>query len=187
MRKPVYFLRSFCTVILCLTIFGCATTAPKGFLKLPESNLESRQLQSRQYDTTNTEQIVSAVAGVMQDLGFTLDDSETELGLVVASKACDAKDAGQMTGAFFVDLLCALNGTPSNAMANVDAVQNVKVAVVAKPSLTEGKTVVRITFQRVVWSASNQINRVETLKDPKLYQNFFEKLSKAIFLEAQSI
>jgi hypothetical protein len=34
---------------------------------------------------------------------------------------------------------------------------------------------------------ANQINRIETLKDPKMYQKFYDGLSKAIFLEAQQI
>jgi hypothetical protein len=69
----------------------------------------------------------------------------------------------------------------------VDAVQVVKVCVIVRPSLEGSKMTTRVTFQRIVWNASNQINRVETLKDPNLYQEFYEKLSKAIFLEAQSI
>jgi hypothetical protein len=64
---------------------------PKGFLKPPEDTLEKRQLEMRQYDTKNEEQILSATAGVLQDLGFTLDESETPLGLVVASKNCECQ------------------------------------------------------------------------------------------------
>lgn len=179
-------LRLAVSLFLCVVMVGCATM-PKGFLKPPEDTLEKRQLEMRQYDTKNEEQILSATAGVLQDLGFTLDESETPLGLVVASKKCDAKDAGQIAGAFFVTALCALGGSSSNALALVDAVQVVKVCVIVRPSLEGSKMTTRVTFQRIVWNASNQINRVETLKDPKLYQEFYEKLSKAIFLEAQSI
>lgn len=174
------------SVFLCLAILGCVTM-PKGFLKSPEDALEKRQLQMRQYDTNKEEEILAATAGVLQDLGFTLDESETPLGLVVASKKCDAKDAGQITGAFFVTLLCALGGSSSNALALVDAVQVVKASVIVRPGLEGAKTTTRVTFQRIVWNASNQINRIETLKDPQIYQDFYEKLSKAIFLEAQKI
>jgi len=47
--------------------------------------------------------------------------------------------------------------------------------------------VVRATFQRVVWNSYGQLNRLEGLKDPELYKQFFEKLSKSVFLEAQKI
>ena len=165
---------------------GCVT-APMGFLKLPETYLEKRQLQTRQYDTTDEEKIITSVAGVLQDLGFNLDDSETKVGLVAASKKADASNSGQIALAFLVDFLGAFAGTYSNASANVDAVQHVKASVIAKPSLEGDKIVVRVTFQRIVWNASNQINKVETIDDPEIYQKFFESLSKAIFLEAHKI
>ncbi|MFA5039099.1 MAG: hypothetical protein WC732_05400 [Candidatus Omnitrophota bacterium] len=186
MSKIYRFFRVPISFLLCLAVLGCATM-PKGFLKPPENTLEKRQLQMRQYETRKEEEILSATAGVLQDLGFTLDDSETPLGLVVASKKCDATDGGQIAGAVFLTLLCALGGTTSNALELVDAAQVVKASVIVRPSLEGAKTTTRVTFQRIVWNASNQINRVETLNDPVLYQDFYEKLSKAIFLEAQSI
>lgn len=186
MTKLLRFFRLPISLLLCLAIIGCATM-PKGFLKPPENTLEKRQLEMRQYDMKNEEQILTATAGVLQDLGFTLDESETSLGLVVASKKCDATQGGQIAGAVFVTLLCALGGSSSNALAIVDAVQVVKASVIVRPSLDGSKTTTRVTFQRIVWNASNQINKVETLKDPNLYQDFYEKLSKAIFLEAQKI
>jgi hypothetical protein len=66
-------------------------------------------------------------------------------------------------------------------------VQNVKASVVVKPSLEGEKTVVRVTFQRVVWNKSNQINRVETIEEPEIYQKFFDDLSKSVFLEGHKI
>lgn len=177
-------------LILCLLLVfifaGCATV-PKGFLKLPDGYMEKRQLQIRYYDTTNEEEIITSVAGVLQDLGFTLDESETEIGLVAASKKADATDGGQIAAAFFIDFLSALGGSYSNASAQVDAVQHVKASVIVKPSLEGERMVVRVTFQRIVWNRSNQINKVETIDDPEIYQKFFKDLSKAIFLEAHKI
>ncbi|MFH1202251.1 MAG: hypothetical protein V1674_05115 [Candidatus Omnitrophota bacterium] len=183
-------MRSFPKLFLCLFLslglISCVSI-PTGFLKLNEGYLEKRQLQIRQYDTTNEEQIITAVAGVLQDLGFTLDDSETKLGLVSASKKADAISAGQVTGAIFLDMLSALGGNYSNNAARCDKSQVVKASVITKLSLEGNKMVVRVTFQRIVWNMSNQINRVETINDPEIYQKFYDSLSKAIFLEAQKI
>ena len=44
----------------------------------------------------------------------------------------------------------------------------------------------RITFQRTVNRSDNTVVG-ETLSDPELYQGFFEKVSKSVFLEAQNI
>ncbi|MBM3247997.1 MAG: hypothetical protein FJZ10_01030 [Candidatus Omnitrophica bacterium] len=165
-------------MFLCLGISSCASV-PKGFLVPSKDYLEKRQLQMRQYDTTDQEKIITSVAGVLQDLGFTLDASETQVGFVAASKKADATNVGQV---FIVALLGG-----ANAVGNCDSSQVIKASVIIKPSLDSKKTVVRVTFQRVVWNMRGQINRLETLKDPALYQKFYDSLSKAIFLEAQEI
>lgn len=174
-------------VVLCsLLLVGCATV-PKGFLKPSEKSLESRQLQMRQYETKDEEKIITSVAGVLQDLGFTLDESETGVGLVSASKKADATNAGQITAAIALDVLAAVCGTYSNSSSQCDKAQVVKASVVTQPSLDGTKTVVRVTFQRIVWNMNNQISRVETINEPQIYQTFYEALSKAVFLEAEQI
>lgn len=178
MKKTSCFSRLLIVIFLCLCIFGCATI-PKGFLRPTEGYLQKRELQIRQYDTTNEAQIITAVAGVLQDLGFTLDDSESDVGFVAASKKADATNAGQV-------FVVALFGG-ANAVGKCDRSQVIKVSVITKPSLDGKKMVVRVTFQRVVWNMRNEINRVETINDPIMYQKFYDSLSKAIFLEAQKI
>ena len=175
------------TIFVSFNLVGCATTYPKDFLKLSPASLENRQLQTRQYDTHDEEQIIAACAGVLQDLGFTLDDSETQLGLVVGSKDRDATDAGQVTMATISVLLSALGGSSSNAFDYIDKVQKIRSSVVTKLSLDGSKVLVRVTFQRIIWNSVGNVSRMETLNDPELYKGFFERLSKAIFLEVQEI
>jgi len=186
MKRKLRFSIPLICVFLCLSLIGCASI-PKGFLKPPEDCLEKRQLQIRQYDTKDEQLIITAVAGVLQDLGFILDASESKLGFVCASKKADATHGGQMAGAFIVDMLCAIGGSYSNAMSRCDKSQVVKASVITKPSLEGNKAVVRVTFQRVIWNMQNQISKVETIKEPEIYQKFYTDLSKAIFLEAEKI
>jgi len=182
MKKTHRFLRLPFAIFLCLGIVGCATV-PTGFLKPSEDYLARRQLEMRQYDTTDQEKIITSVAGLLQDLGFTLDASETQVGFVAASKKADASNKGQII------LMAFLGGLGHNpqAVQQCDRDQVIKASVITKPSLDGKKTVVRVTFQRIVWNMGNQINRVETIKDPAMYQKFYDSLSKAIFLEAQQI
>ena len=172
--------------LLCLLI-GCATTYPKDFLKLSEDNLRIRQLQMRQFETINEKEIVLASAGVLQDMGFTLDDSETDLGIIVASKDRDATNAGQVTLATMSVFLSALGGSSSNAFDSIDKVQKIRVSVVTKLNSEGNKVLVRATFQRIVWNNMGNVSRMETLKEPELHIGFFDKLSKAVFLEEQKI
>ena len=172
--------------VLCLS--GCATTYyPKNFLQISENSLKMRQLQMRQFETTKENEILSACAGALQDMGFTLDDSEAELGLVVASKNRDATDAAQVTLATASVILSALAGTSSNAFNYIDKEQKIRVSVVSRLNAEGNKIIIRATFQRIVWNNIGNISRMETLNEPALYQGFFERISKAIFLEGQEI
>jgi len=182
MKKTSKFLKTSLVTLLSLSIVGCASM-PKGFLKPSEDSLAKRQLQSRQYDTTDETKIITSVAGVLQDLGFTLDDSESDVGFVAASKKADATNKGQI---FLMAIFGGLGNNPQ-AIQQCDNYQVIKVSVITKPALNNEKIVVRVTFQRIVWNMANQINRVETIKEPEIYQKFYDRLSKSIFLEAQEI
>ena len=182
-----HYLKCLLAVALAIFLNGCTATYPKDFLKLSAASLEIRQLQTKQYETANEAEVISAGAGVLQDLGFNIDDSETSLGLVVGSKDRDATDAGQVAMATISTVFSLLGGSSSDALERIDRVQKIRASVVMRPSSDAKKMLVRVSFQRIVWNARGDVTRMETLKDPLLYQGFFERLSKSIFLEAQEI
>ena len=168
-----------CTVSL--FIIGCGPTIPKDALSMNKATLEDRQMQTRIYNTTDESKILSACAAVLQDLGFNLEESETELGLVVASKDRDATDGAQVTAAVAMTVLF---GTP----CRYDKSQKIKASIVTFPkSRNETDIAVRVTFQRIVWDNQGLITKLERLNEPQMYQGFFDKLSKSVFLEAQGI
>lgn len=173
-------------VASCLVFSGCMSI-PKDLLVLPQNYLSAREQQMRKYETTDDKKVVQASAGALQDLGFTIDKSETELGLIVSSKNRSAVNAGQATMAITADIACAIFGGYSNLYGQTDKEQKIEASVIVNPSLSEKSTVVRVKFQRVVWNQMGLISRFETITDPSLYQGFFERLSKAIFLEEQKI
>lgn len=165
-------------VIVSLT--GCQTI-PKDALTLSPESLAERQMQTRKYETNDEAKILAACAGLLQDMGFNIDESETELGLITSSKMRSAVNAGQIVAAVFV---AALGG---GAMP-VDKEQKMRACVVTRPTGEEGGYIaVRVTFQRIVWNTQGQVTKSESIIDPAIYQEFFEKLSKAIFLEGQEI
>ena len=161
---------------------GCQQKGiPKEALMPTYVTTEQRSLQTRQYDTLNEKEILAATAGVLQDLGFTLEESETELGLITANKARDATESGQVAGAVFMTVMFGTQFVH-------DKEQKIRVSVVTKKALeSTKKTSVRVTFQRLIWDNRGILTKMETLEDPEMYQGFFEKLSKAVFLEGNKI
>jgi len=169
----------FCALALTLLIGGCATGIPRDALLLPRQSLAIRQMQTRYYETGDEKMVLSACMELLQDLGFILDESETKLGVLVASKQRSAVDAADVTTSI---LLAALLGTD----VVYDTEQKMRASVVTRP-LGGKRVAVRVTFQRVVWNSKNMVTKREAITDPNLYQEFFDKLSKAIFLEAHHI
>ena len=164
-------------VFLGLILTGC-NTIPKDAFKLTESNLESRNLQSRAFDTTNEVELLSAGISVLQDMGYQIDESEKNLGLITASKTADASDAGQMLGAIFLSAL-------SGAYVPIEDNQKITVSFVTIPK-SDNKFYARATFQKVVWDTRGLVTQVQTINNSELYEEFFDKLSKSVFLEKVS-
>lgn len=121
---------------------------------------------------------MQASASVLQDLGFTIEESETKLGVIAGAKSRDATSAGQVVGMVVV---AALGGRMA-----IDKVQHIRASVVSRAP-EPGYVNVRVTFQRTVINDQGQISRTEGLEDPVLYQEFFDKLSKSVFLQANDI
>ena len=68
----------------------------------------------------------------------------------------------------------------------VDKDQLIRASLVTKQS-KNGGYLLRITFQRVVWNNKGVISKIQAIKDNDIYVQFFDKLSKAVFLDAQEI
>lgn len=181
MPDSFLFRTSLAVVVALGMLSGCAQKIPKEALQLSQESLEQRQAQTRRFNTTDAEEILSASAAVLQDLGFNIDESETRLGLIVGSKERDATEAGQVVGAVILAILFG-------AVVPVDDEQKIRASLITRPygDGTEW-TAVRVTFQRVVWNTEGKVSRSEGLTDPELYQEFFSKLSKSVFLEAHEI
>lgn len=160
---------------------GCQHGIPEDALALNGDTLERRQLESRRFSGTTDANILAACAGVAQDMGFAIDESETKLGILACSKNREASSGGDR---FAMALLLG-----ANAANSMDRDQKIRLCIVVKPA---GKTVdknwvVRATFQRIVRNSYGQVTKLEWLSDDELYQEFYQKLSKSVFLEAQKI
>ena len=156
---------------------GCVSYSD--YYKLDDQYLARRQLETRNFETTNEELLVSSSAQVLQDLGFTLDETETSLGLITANKDREAGSVGQKVGMIF---LAALAGT----QPIYDEKQKIYVTLVSTKSKTNVGYNVRVEFARIIWDNMKNA-RVEKISDEEIYQDFFSKLSQSVFLTAHNI
>jgi hypothetical protein len=164
-----------------LGMTGCATTAPENLFQVAETSLQDRQMQSRFFETENEVALLSAGVAVLQDMGYSIDETETKSGVVTASKTVDATNNAQIAGAV---LLAVLGG----GNMSIDSEQQIKVSFVTIPSkLNNTGYLARATFQRIVTNTQGQVTKAETMDNEELYTEFFNKLSKSVFLEAQKI
>ncbi|MCB1597526.1 MAG: hypothetical protein KDI87_07435 [Gammaproteobacteria bacterium] len=176
--------------IAILALAGCAATPkiPEAALRLPETTIDIRTMQSHSFAVPSETIILAAAVAVLQDMEYNLDDVEKPLGVLSASKVSDADSKSEKTGLFMLDVLCAAGGTSCNYSANASDKQKITVTLVVLPSLArKGEFVARVTIQRVVFNKMQQVTLTEPVVDAKTYQDIFDKLSQSIFLQVNKL
>lgn len=120
------------------------------------SQVKIRNIQSREYETTDKRVVMHAVLATMQDLGFVIEQADDRLGTV--------------TGTSY------LNG-----------VVKLSVSVRQKQDFSakggQGKAPARV----IVRANARDQGRMLTILEPRAYQNFFNALSQALFLEEHAV
>jgi hypothetical protein len=136
-------------------------------------------MQSRLFDTNDEKKLLTASAQVLQDLGYTIVESEVPCGVIVCTRERDVKNAGEIAGKVVVGVLLGV-------YIPWDTNQKVLASLVTKP-IDEKRTAVRITFQHMVWNSAKEMTKCEQINEPEIYQEFFSKLSKSVFLTAHEL
>jgi hypothetical protein len=172
---------------------GCIShTEPAELFILTPDVPRHRTMQTRMFETPNERELLSASAAVLQDLGFQVEESQQDIGFLRATKERSAREYGQYIRQALVLILSL-----GKVLQPVDLHQKIAAALVARPLNPEAtRQEVRIMFYRVVWKGDGQIDNqyippgeqyMEMVREPEIYQQFFSKLSKAVFLEAHRI
>ncbi len=150
-------------------------------------NLENSEVSlgvltaNKQRDATNAGEIVGAVViALLFGVAAAVSKSQSiRVSLVIQPAGSESAIAQTYAGATGTTPIEAAG----KALGRLPASQQQPVLDAA---LKPGNYVVRLTFQRVVTRTNNSVY-VETIKDPDIYQEFFEKLSKSVFIEAQQV
>jgi hypothetical protein len=183
--------------LICGCIWPTGPTPPEEFFQLSAEAPQHRAAQTRFFETSDESELLSASAAVLQDLGFQVEESIREVGFLRAAKERSAREHGQNIRRILV-LLISMGGT----QMPVDLHQKIAAVMITRPVNPEAsRHEVRIMFYRVVWKGDGStgsgqgqreyippgVQMMEMIRDPAIYQQFFAKLSKAVFLEAHKI
>ena len=72
------------SIIVLALASGCATVPPN--VTGAGTQLAARQIQTREYDTLDKAMTMRSVIATLQDLGFTIDQADAELGTITATR-----------------------------------------------------------------------------------------------------
>ena len=184
-----YFKRS---ILLTLVLFVSACANPnKHALEIGAPTLAEgetitsvRAIQSRRFDTLDFGRIIKASTATLQDLGFNIQTTSSEFGVISGSKDRDAIESGQVAGQVALVILAALGGNTHQMVYDESQVINVSLVV---NKMGKKSSEVRVFFDRHITNNLGQLWKADVIKDPKIYQEFFAKLSASTFLEANEI
>ena len=158
-----------------LLLSGCATTqGPPPAPKM--SQVQVRQLQTREYDVQNETPVIKAVIAALQDEGFIISAANPELGLITAAMEVRDEDKGTKGWAEFwygPGMGTYQTTKRFEASATVQKHKNtvrVRINIVAKALTNAGG---------IVWS--------QPVYDAKVYQDIFAKVDKSVFLAKEDI
>ncbi len=193
---------TLCISLLCVTLLlGCVQPIkPVDFFQLTTESLKNRALQTRIFETANEKELLSASAAFLQDLGFQIEESEVEMGILRATKERSAREFWQEFWRVVILILSSAGssqGGNSTQIVPVDLHQQIGATLATRPLKgDDSRYTVRIFFHRTLWKGDGQSGnqhippggqRMEAIHDGKIYQQFFAKLSKGLFLEAHEI
>ena len=140
-----------------------------------------RQMQTRKYEISDQGKVIQSAVGLLQDDGFIVEEINSDLGVILGSKNREAVESGQVAGAIIVAIIFGVS-------VPVDKEQKMNASIVVSQAPSDPtSSIVRVTFSRLVWNTANELSKAERLEDPEIYQIFFSKISKSLFLTEQQI
>jgi len=173
-------LRALIAVVL---VLSCA---PSGRRTATRSQLKVRDFQTRTYETKDTAAVMKAVLAALQDEGFIIKTSDTDLGLITATKQESKREWHFI---FPKDMVyswdCTANVTAFERQTSVRTNFTLSAAPANRPRqmILMGPGMVA-----AVPTHSNESPTPESVReidDPGYYRNFFAKLDKAIFVQKE--
>jgi hypothetical protein len=196
-----------CLVSAGLAFTGCATS---GTVPAKPTPLQIRSMQIRDFSGVDKKTVTQAAMNLLQDEGYIISQGDSELGFLSARRELDLRKpakpltAGQIAATVGIVaaigtalVLIAKNNKRSNddtpaatepvpsSTVHQDRTQVTECTVMVTP-FGDG-TRVRANFEQRVINDAGQATQNGPLRDAEVYQNFFQKLDKSLFLEKETV
>ena len=184
-------MKRICLFILVgVTLAACGPN-PKRLFRLDDGHLARREVSTRRFDTTDERKVLVASAQTLQDMGYIIDESEVELGLIVARHRTELRAPGPdgTYPKFRTVTHCNPQGACTTHVVrdvfDIERIRSITLAVNRSPA-DEGTHVrIDISEHRLTnWDTTHGGRRI---KDARVYQEFFNKLSQSLFLQEHKI
>lgn len=150
-----------------------------------KTQLQTREYQTREFDTNNTKLILKAMINVLQDDGFVIKNADSDLGLLFATKEINiAKSGGTSSQDFWNQVFESMSKRQKN---DPNPTYNKIKIVEASINVSEigRRSKVRANFQAKILDNLGNAVDVYPIEDQKYYQDFFMKVDKGVFLQKQ--
>ncbi|MBX7254748.1 MAG: hypothetical protein K1Y02_00205 [Candidatus Hydrogenedentes bacterium] len=155
------------------TVLAGAGCLSDGGSPPPPTQLELRGFQTREYDTQDMRLVMKAMVNVLQDMGFIINNADTQLGLLSANKMTDiAHSKREIKRAQKKEELLSKT-LVLDCTANVSAFGK--------------QSRVRVNFQQRVLGTNGATMSASPITDAAFYQQFFAQVDKGIFLQQEGV
>jgi hypothetical protein len=156
-----------------LSLASCVHKSPS--LDINHSAVELRQFQKREFTSDKEIIVMKAVVGALQDLGFTIKNANSELGIINSEmQLSDSSSFSQYMQSWIFEETTISSVKHWDSTINVDKISDKTV-------------IVRASFVAKALNKVGGIIKSEPILDPKFYQDFFIRIDKALFLKQNNL
>ena len=152
--------------------------ASAGDLRVPVTSMGVREVQTRTFENVDAHTAMKAAIDMLQDGGFTIERTDSDLGLVVGKQAVVRRPSAGLRALKYAGaaLSYGLIGLiPLNKTDELEASVNVT-------GIDESSVRIRIAIQRRMLDKNGRVKRTEALTEGPVYQDLFELLGRSLFV-----
>ena len=176
-------LRPACLLISLVGLVACQDAnsdwANKEALSIGAPRADIAQIRERQtmrFHVASEAQLLEQATQVLQDLGFTIEESAPRYGVLAGSKDRDATEFGQVAGQVALAVGLAILGVGYSPVWDTDQV--IRATLTTQP-VGPQEVSLRISFERIVTNNQGR-SYAEELTAPEFSIGFFEKVRSGL-------